>query len=972
MWWAKGFPGRIADAPWLRIVQTGHYALALNTETLQIPHFGKSTFKDDWNKLPPAQLDLELSVDGKTYKAKTGGKWSRYTGPRIVDSGRFFQRGDVTDLDFVSEDGQHLNAETRLETAAWADRLSLSLWSRPGLRPIASGDTFGRIGGGYGLDGDNHFEPPQNKEIDREQFTIEFWTYVPHNHCASANGVAWLMCMNSNEHADGNVGITLGNSQAIARINIGGGQANAFQIKPDASHALKLGEWNHLAVSYDGETFSLYVNGNTAGGTKVSKQRTPGRGALVFGRRQDNFGDGYHFRGVVDEIRVYGRALTPEELRLRRAKPEMPTPDCHTIAEWSFNPDGPSFTAQAPEVWRQFASEIKLSTPSANLKQRNAKSSDKPDADRVWNEVALLMEPSTMKSLTPTHPVQIAATDLGTGAPRPVVFDPVPGWHRINLDGIEPTAPPGGNNPSNDSIERVRVTLNNPTAMEQVARLMFEKVWQGIRQRIGSPITGVSAVLRDAEGNPTGIPVQLSKNWHNEAVGGTYAGCWFHGISQVRLPANAALELELTLCYGHWGGVPAASHSQLSLIGWGSNQLWEQSALGAWGESVCYEPDQVQANCTITDVRPVMVRSVGKGAPWGWTQNVGGGDVLRFFSLEGIRVAHSEMQTTFHRQGPCLSEVTHAGRLGATITHSDTVSLARTDDIVRTVHRLRFEATDITPFSRFVLFQIGADTYNSSQIHKLAVGSEAGLSKEWVAQPGRNTAPPPPVEGLGATPWVSLHEAVVKGPQEGGATANRGIIIRSWKARLGGKPAAPWFAEHGITIHKDESTTVDIVPPPGLKRLEPGDFVDATIEFVVLPQFARDYYGPNTPLREALVRDENTWRMVHREAVGNARNVEIKHGRLQGTHPAVAVKVDRGIAELTISRGMGYVPLVFSGLSSPIAGELLLDGQLVNQSVHGKDFWQTDFDPATKTWSQTFNLPIAGTEPHLIQFSSTP
>ena len=40
MWWAEGFPGHTPAAPWLRVVQTGTYVMALNTETMRIPHFG--------------------------------------------------------------------------------------------------------------------------------------------------------------------------------------------------------------------------------------------------------------------------------------------------------------------------------------------------------------------------------------------------------------------------------------------------------------------------------------------------------------------------------------------------------------------------------------------------------------------------------------------------------------------------------------------------------------------------------------------------------------------------------------------------------------------------------------------------------------------------------------------------------------------------------------------------------------------
>ena len=44
-----------------------------------------------------------------------------------------------------------------------------------------------------------------------------------------------------------------------------------------------------------------------------------------------------------------------------------------------------------------------------------------------------------------------------------------------------------------------------------------------------------------------------------EAESIVYAGQWFHGISQLRLPARAEIELELVLTYGHWGGVAAVS-----------------------------------------------------------------------------------------------------------------------------------------------------------------------------------------------------------------------------------------------------------------------------------------------------------------------------------------------------------------------------------------------------------------------------
>lgn len=973
MWWAEGFPSHAPAAPWLRCVQTGRYALVLDTGTMQVAHFGAvdgglgydaAVLGDNsaWMGLPAADLMLGLTVEGKSYRCTTGGKWSRFKGPRTIESGRFFQRADVTDLAFTAADGTRLNVEARFETAAWADRLGLILSARPGMPPIQTGEeSFGRIGGGFGLDGTNHLEIPHRADLDPERFTLELWAFVPADYQVSDKTLAWLVCKNHHEEAEGNYGITMVHGRTQARMNIGGGRDNAFVAQAAANQELKIDAWNHLAMSYDGDTLRLYLNGGLAGESRIGRRRMPGRDGLAIGRRQDNSGDGYHFRGVVDEIRLHDRALTAEELRLCFANAD---PRLKPVGEWAFRADGEASMKRPAGQWKDALMEIALATKRGVLRKRWDLPEDRSWASNEWHDVSLALDPAAFRTVDASSPMTVTASDVSGGKSRPVDYDPALGWHRVNLDGIEPVSPRGIAGPSNDAIERVKLVLSNPTDREQPVRLMFEKTARGIRQRIGFPITGVSAMLRDIDGHPTGIPVQLSKNWHNDPQGAVHAGQWFHGISQVRLPPASSIELELTLTYGHWGGVAAASHSQLCLIGWGSNQLWETSALGSWGESICYEPDQVQAACTITDVRPLMVRSMGSGAPWSWTSNVGGGDFFRFFDPSGNRIAHSAMRTAFHRQGPCLTEVTHAGRIGNGITHSSTVSLARGDDVVRGIYQIRLAVKQAADFSRLVIFQAGADTYSYTGEEKMAIGNETGLLKEWDTHWGGNTYRTAPMECTGRIPWVSLHQAAARKDKKPGAWANRGIIIRAWKARLGGKAAAPWIAERGITLHQNGSSTLDILPPPGVTRLEPGDFVEATIEHVILPQFAKDYYGPNRELRAALERDENTWRMVHREAVGNDPRIGMKIGMLQRMSPAITIGTVRDKAAFTLTGGLGYLPLSFTGLSSPRGHTLRIDGQPLNQSIHGNDFWQTDYDAMARSWSITYNVPVRDSTTH--------
>ncbi len=986
MWWAEGFPSHTPEAPWRRMIQTGSYALALDTETMRMPHFGsvpaglgyaECARADNraWQRLPPADLTLSISANGMAYRCVAGGKWTPLAGPRLIESGRFVQRADVTDLVFESADGRRLNAEARFETVAWPDRLGLILAARPGLRPIPAGEAcFGRVGGGFGLDGTNHLEIAHSPELEPERFTLELWAFVPADCQVSARTHPWLVCKNAHEQAEGNYGIVILNGVPQARLNIGGGKDGAFKV--DARPGmLKSEAWNHLALSYDGDALRFYVNGDRAGEQKIGRRRIPGRGGLAFGRRQDNCGDGYYFRGAVDEIRFYGRALTDAEVRGRFAKPEAASPVLTPVREWSFRADGQASLRQPRETWNAASMEIGLSAREGRTQQRVERQGLSDDA---WQEVAVTLDASDIRRWTETglgaslrrlsadkppslQPVGVQAKALTQGMECPITFDRARGWHRVDLDGVKPVLPAGGNRGKNDALERVRLTLANPADREQPIRLLFER-------KAGISITGVSAILRDAAGNPTGIPVQLSKNWHGRPDGGVYVGPWFHGFSLIRLPAKANVELELTLAYGHWGGVAAASHAQLCLIGWGSNQLWDQSALGSWGESICYEPDQAQAHAAVLDVRPVMVRSMNSNAEWGWTHNVGGGDFFRLFDAEGQRVFPARMRTAYERQGPCLTEVTYAGHTGPALEHAATVSLGRTDDIVRGVYRLRLDVTKPVAFSRFVIFQIGADTYSYTGERKMALGNETGLLKEWDTRWGGDTLRAGPFECVGRVPWVSLHEAVARvKPGEPGAWANRGIVIRSWKARLGGKEAAPWMAEHGMKVGGVDTSTADIVPPPGVARLEPGDFVEATFEHLIMPQAAEDYYGPNKALSAALMKDGNTWRMIRREAVGNDRHVAMRTGDLQGLYPAVKVRTVNGAAEFTLTGGLGYVPVTFSGLAGPSGYELTLDGKPVDQSVHGNDFWQADYVAVTRQWQLTFNIPLSDGHPHTVR-----
>ena len=77
--------------------------------------------------------------------------------------------------------------------------------------------------------------------------------------------------------------------------------------------ALPLNTWSHLAATYDGTTLRIYG------------ERRPGRTATVRPaalpasanplRIGGNLGVGRDFKGRIDEVRIYNRALSAAEMR---------------------------------------------------------------------------------------------------------------------------------------------------------------------------------------------------------------------------------------------------------------------------------------------------------------------------------------------------------------------------------------------------------------------------------------------------------------------------------------------------------------------------------------------------------------------------------------------------------------------------------------------------------------------------------
>ncbi|MDR2756901.1 MAG: hypothetical protein LBC20_14475 [Planctomycetaceae bacterium] len=570
------------------------------------------------------------------------------------------------------------------------------------------------------------------------------------------------------------------------------------------------------------------------------------------------------------------------------------------------------------------------------------------------------------------NPVKIVANQaLPVASALSVNYDSVVGCHTIKLRNDTT----GDAEKDNNRLEKILFAIENADANDKTVRLKFSK--EG--EIFGA--TGISAIIRDVNGYPTGIPVQLSKNWHSADSKNQgkylYGGLWFHGFTAFRIPAKCKMTFEFTGVNAHWGGVPAASHAQLCLVGWGHNQQWDESAIGAWGENICYEPDLDQASAPILDMRTLLIVN-SQGKKWGWTGNVGGADFFSLIKADGKRAWHVAMKTHYKRYCPNFTEAIYAGDMfDGKVGISYTASAMRSDDITRGIYRIRMDVRKDITFRELNIFQLGAPTYNYAMSKKIAMGDENGLLLDWKAANGDSS-----VVGKGGknpiherAAWFCLYDSQISKRQKvknylGG---DRGFVIRGWRSRIGGRSDIPPYWREDFSTKENRGllgetgSIISLTVPEKCNSLLAGDYIEAEIEIFLLPSSYADYYGANENFKRALKKDAGTSRLAYREVAGNDIKVTTydDEGKVERNYlPIIVAQNDK--AHFKISGGIGFVPIIIKGLSSyripTLYRKHLENWEKIDQSHHGNDFWQTDFDQNSRTWEIIYNINMDSTD----------
>jgi hypothetical protein len=218
--------------------------------------------------------------------------------------------------------------------------------------------TKGKVGMGLLCDGSNFAEAPHAPNLEPAQLTVEAWVLLK-EWPAGDDTRRWIVNKNTHEFTQGHYALMIDGNKAGAYLNIGGGQENCYEAW-SAPNALSLNRWHHLAMTYDGSSLKVYLDGTPVASKTIDKPRVPGSTPLHIGRRQD----GYNcFKGIIDEVRIYNRALLADEVKANRAAlaPDAPkgTPtENGLVAHWSFDK-----ADEAPDAVKELVAKAGLEPP---------------------------------------------------------------------------------------------------------------------------------------------------------------------------------------------------------------------------------------------------------------------------------------------------------------------------------------------------------------------------------------------------------------------------------------------------------------------------------------------------------------------------------------------------------------------------------------------------------------------------------
>jgi len=213
-----------------------------------------------------------------------------------------------------------------------------------------NGATFGagKVGQAFIFDGVNDNVTVPNSpslNITGNQLTIESWIYLDSTFSDNAQIVA--MATGTNAPADRKYGLSVNTAgNLVFEVNTANGYIGNV---PGA--VVPTNTFVHVAGVYNGSTATLYINGAPAGTQSLTGNIVSSVGNLTIG--QFAVGGFSTFKGLIDEVGIYNRALSQTEIQSiinagssGKCKPVATNPAANLVGFWTGDGDFRDFAGE--------------------------------------------------------------------------------------------------------------------------------------------------------------------------------------------------------------------------------------------------------------------------------------------------------------------------------------------------------------------------------------------------------------------------------------------------------------------------------------------------------------------------------------------------------------------------------------------------------------------------------------------------
>jgi len=162
--------------------------------------------------------------------------------------------------------------------------------------------TRGVIGQALQFNGTNQYISTLNFPPFTSAFTLSAWVYA--NNTGNYKEIIAKSLGSGATRNDGELRLTPG-TQLLQLVGIGGTPVSASDPVP-------FNKWTYVTGTFDGTNSRVYINGVLEGSSASITYSGQASDPLYIGLRADLFG---YFPGTIDDVRIYNRALTAQEVQ---------------------------------------------------------------------------------------------------------------------------------------------------------------------------------------------------------------------------------------------------------------------------------------------------------------------------------------------------------------------------------------------------------------------------------------------------------------------------------------------------------------------------------------------------------------------------------------------------------------------------------------------------------------------------------